>query len=135
METTTKGCGSCTCGGGPKLIYSCSGAADVGELADRAARRLSAEGVGKMSCLAGIGGRVDGLTSLAKNASSILAIDGCDQQCAKKALEAAGFRGFLHLKLDELGFKKGASAPIEPGVARVVNRGKELFVEEKTCVK
>ena len=28
--------GACT--GGPKLIFACSGAADVGEIADRAAR-------------------------------------------------------------------------------------------------
>ncbi len=44
-----------------KLIYACSGAADVGELSDQAARKLSKSGVSKMSCLAGIVGRVSGL--------------------------------------------------------------------------
>ena len=40
-----------TCGGGPRLIFACSGASDVGEIADRAARKLSREGVGKMYCI------------------------------------------------------------------------------------
>ena len=43
------------------LVYPCSGAADTGEIADRAARRLDAEEVAWMSCLAGIGGRVSGM--------------------------------------------------------------------------
>ncbi len=34
------------------LIFSCSGAADVGELADRAARELTRSGEGKIFCLA-----------------------------------------------------------------------------------
>jgi uncharacterized metal-binding protein len=37
------------CGGGTKLIYACSGAADVGEIADRVARKLRADGVARMS--------------------------------------------------------------------------------------
>ena len=49
------------CRGGPKLIFACSGAADVGEIADRAARELTKNGLGKMFCLAGIGGRVGGI--------------------------------------------------------------------------
>jgi uncharacterized metal-binding protein len=38
-----------------KLIYSCSGASNVGEIADRVARKLRAEGLGRMTCLASIG--------------------------------------------------------------------------------
>ena len=49
----------CACGTAPKLIFPCSGAADVGEIADRAARRLSKEGAGKMYCLAGVGGHIE----------------------------------------------------------------------------
>ncbi|MEK7995130.1 MAG: putative zinc-binding protein, partial [Planctomycetota bacterium] len=40
------------CSGGPKLIFACSGAADVGEIADRAARRMTRNGSGSMFCLA-----------------------------------------------------------------------------------
>ena len=38
-----------------KLIYACSGAADVGEIADRVARKIASDGFTKMTCLAGIG--------------------------------------------------------------------------------
>ena len=47
------------CSGGPKLIFACSGAADVGEISDRAARKLSKDGIGAMFCLAGVGGRIE----------------------------------------------------------------------------
>ena len=43
------------CSGGVRMIYACSGAADVGEIADRVARKLRDEGFTKMSCLAAIG--------------------------------------------------------------------------------
>ena len=49
---------SCCCSAAPKLVFARSGGADVGALADQAARKLTADGVAKMFCLAGIGGRV-----------------------------------------------------------------------------
>ena len=85
------------CGAAPKLIFSCSGAADVGEISDRAARRLTKNGVGKMFCLAGIGGKVEPILTATKVASQILAIDGCGLDCAKGCLEQAGFENFQHL--------------------------------------
>jgi len=46
---------TCACGSNPTLIVACSGAADVGELADLTARRLSREKKCAMFCLAGVG--------------------------------------------------------------------------------
>jgi uncharacterized metal-binding protein len=43
------------CSGGPKLIFACSGAADVGAVADQAARRMTKEGAGSMFCVAAKG--------------------------------------------------------------------------------
>ena len=43
------------CSGGPTLVFACSGAADVGEISDRAARKLSKDGVGAMYCLENAG--------------------------------------------------------------------------------
>jgi len=86
MSAEQTSCG-CACSGGSnglKLIFSCSGAADVGELADQAARKLNREGAGKMFCLAGIGGQVSGIVKTTEAATSILAIDGCALECAKK---------------------------------------------------
>lgn len=88
--------GNCECSAAPKLIFSCSGAADVGELADRAARKMTEDGIGKMFCLAGVGGRVGGILKTTEAAKAILALDGCPLSCAKKSLEKAGIKEFAH---------------------------------------
>jgi len=45
MNSLQTNCGS-ACSAGPKLIFSCSGAADVGELADQTTRKLTRNGDG-----------------------------------------------------------------------------------------
>ncbi len=95
------------CTGGPKLIFACSGCADVGEVADRAARQMTKDGIGKMFCLAGIGGRVPGIMKMTESASKILAIDGCDLDCVKKCLNLAGFETFTQIRVTDLGMEKG----------------------------
>ena len=112
------------CGAGPRLIFACSGAADVGEVSDLAARELASGGVGKMFCLAGIGGRVSGIMETTRVATAILAIDGCPLDCARKTLEQAGFAKFEHLRLSDLGMEKGKTAVTGEAVAEVVNLGK-----------
>ncbi|WP_027182911.1 putative zinc-binding protein [Desulfovibrio inopinatus] len=100
---------SCSCGTAPKYVVSCSGAADVGEVSDRAARELSRQGKVKMFCLAGIGGRISGMLKSAEAADLLIAIDGCPLGCASKTLEEAGFSGFEQVELHTLGLKKGES--------------------------
>ncbi len=119
---------SACCGGAPKLIFACSGAADVGHIADVAARKLTAEGAGRMFCLAGVGGRVSGIMASTQAAAAILAIDGCPLDCARLTLEQAGFTKFEHLRLSDLGMEKGKTPATEEAVARVVNRGKARLV-------
>jgi uncharacterized metal-binding protein len=103
----------CACGGKPTLVFSCSGASDVGEISDRACRKLKAEGAASMYCLAGIGGRVSGIMKTTEAAGRILAVDGCPLDCSAKCLEQAGFSGFLHLRASDAGFKKGKT-PVTP---------------------
>ena len=98
---------ACVCKSGPKLIFACSGAADVGAIADQTARHLTKEGTGKMYCLAGIGGRVNNIVKSTEQASKILALDGCALDCAKRCLEAAGFTRYDHLRVTDLGMRKG----------------------------
>ena len=115
---------SCACDAAPKLIFACSGAADVGQASDLAARKLTAEGAGKMFCLAGIGGRVSGIMETTKAAAAILAIDGCPLDCARKTLEEAGFAEFGHLRLSDLGMEKGKTRVTEELVDKVASRGR-----------
>jgi len=124
MSAMQTGCG-CSCGSGdagPKVIFSCSGCADVGELADQAARKLTRDGAGKMACLAGISGRVSGIVKSTEAAQSILAIDGCPLDCTRKTLDIAGVTKVNHLRLSDLGFEKGKTEVSESAIASVISK-------------
>lgn len=108
-------------------IFACSGAADVGQIADHAARKLTADGAGKMSCLAGIGGRVKGIMEIAETATSILVVDGCPLHCGRNTMENAGFKKFEYICLADLGMEKGKTPATDEAVAKVVARGKALL--------
>ena len=120
---------SCECSAAPKLIFACSGAADVGAVADQAARKLTRDGAGKMFCLAGVGGRVAGIMKTTEAADAILAIDGCPLNCVKATLETAGFTNFKHLQVADLGMAKGQTPPTEANVAKVC----AAAVEKMAC--
>ncbi|MHC4657976.1 MAG: putative zinc-binding protein [Planctomycetota bacterium] len=113
-----------------KLIFSCSGAADVGEISDRAARKLAKDGIGKMFCLAGIGGKVEPIMSATKSASQILAMDGCGVDCVKNCLQQAGFNDFQHLRITDMGMEKGQSPATDECVADVVEEARHLLSNE-----
>lgn len=115
------------CSGGPKLIFACSGAADVGAVADQAARRMTKEGAGSMFCLAGVGGRVEPIMNKTQSASRILAIDGCSLDCVAETLRKANIENFAQLRVTDLGLEKG-SAPInEASIDKVVAKGREMM--------
>ena len=112
------------CSGGPKLIFACSGAADVGAVADQAARRLAKEGAGSMFCLAGVGGRVAPIMEKTKSASGILAIDGCALNCVAETLKQAGIDRFEHMLVTELGFEKGSTPVDDESIEKVAAAGR-----------
>ncbi len=115
------------CSVGPKLIFACSGAADVGAISDQAARKMAKEGSGKMFCTAGIGGRVSGIMKTTESAERILAIDGCPLNCVKNSLQQAGFDQFDHLQLADLGLDKSNSPVTEENISKVAIKGKEMM--------
>ena len=119
---------ACACGAAPKLVFACSGAADVGAIADQAARKLTKDGAGRMFCLAGVGGRVSGIMATTESAARILAIDGCPLNCAKNSLEQAGFKKYEHLQLAELGMEKGKTLPTPEAIAKVATAGAAKLV-------
>jgi uncharacterized metal-binding protein len=108
------------CSAAPTLLFPCSGAADVGEISDRAARAMTKASAGKMFCLAGLGGLVPGIVKTAKEASHILAIDGCPLDCARLTLEKAGLTNFSHLVVTNLGLSKGQSPATEENIDKVI---------------
>lgn len=120
---------NCECTTTPKLVFSCCGAADVGELADRVARQLNREGSAKMYCLTGIGAGIQNIVDYSKTASAILAIDGCPVDCTKKLLEKAGFNDFVFMRITDLGYAKGKTAVTEDVVNTVANQASNLIKE------
>ncbi|KAB2842761.1 MAG: zinc-binding protein, partial [Burkholderiales bacterium] len=48
------------------LIYSCSGCSSAAQLTNALALQLTREGLGEMSCIAGVGGGVPALLRLAR---------------------------------------------------------------------
>ena len=113
------------CSGGPKLVFACSGAADVGALADQAARKMSQNGTGSMFCMGGIGGRVEPIMKKTQTAEKIPAIDGCPLNCVKATLEKTGFCEFDHLLITDLGFEKGSTDINDANIARVAKAAAE----------
>ena len=109
-----------TCAAAPKLIFPCSGAADVGEIADKAGRLMTKNGAGNMFCLAGIGGQVEGIVETAKSAAKILIIDGCPVECAKLCFDKAGISDYEHMLVTDLGLEKGKAAVTADNIAIVV---------------
>ena len=78
----------------------------VMELADRTARRLDELGIARMSCLAGVGGRIKSIVGTIQHAPVILMIDGCPLECGGNSLKLAGLTEFQHFKLHEFGVRK-----------------------------
>lgn len=120
--------GECTCACSPAevLLFPCSGGSNVGQIANAAAVRLNVEQVGKMYCLAGIGGHIESMLASAKGARHLVAIDGCAVACARETLRHAGFTVTDHVVVTDLGIEKQYDlAPPPEAVTRVVDRVKE----------
>lgn len=78
----------------------------MGQIANAAAVDLDKAGVGRLFCLAGLGGHVPVIVESAKAAKRVVAIDGCSTGCAKAALEHAGFPPTDYAIVTELGVCK-----------------------------
>ena len=75
----------------------------------------------RMYCLAGIGGRIDDVMANTHAAGQILAIDGCPLECARNTLAQAGFTQVEHVRLNDLGLKKGESPVSDERIAQIVD--------------
>jgi len=108
-------------------VLACSGCSHAGELSDRTARRLDQLGLAKMSCLAGIGGRVKSIMNTVQKARELLMIDGCPLACGANSLKLAGITEFKHLQLHDLGIRKHESEVSAATVERLAASAKEML--------
>lgn len=118
MDTQTK----------PKynMVFTCSGAADVGHISDLAARQLSKEKTTSMCCTAAIAARIPEIMDKTKGAETILAIDGCSKNCTKTILENEGFNELAYVQLEDMGMEKGKSPANEERVEKVLHAARSM---------
>jgi uncharacterized metal-binding protein len=103
-----------TSGEKPKrMILACSGASNVGQLANQAAVELSREGFGQMFCLAAIGAHLPKFVGYAQKVPSMVAIDGCSVGCIRAILEHAEVPLRHYMVLTDLGIEKNMNSFLE----------------------
>lgn len=126
---------NCCSGDVVKLIYSCSGAADVGELADKVARKLRDSGLARMTCLAGVGANLSGFIQSAKSANENIAIDGCPTRCTQKALERIGVAAVSYVLSEKFGLEKGKTPATDELVEELSRKIKNEYDAERSSMK
>jgi uncharacterized metal-binding protein len=120
----------CTCSTAPTLIFPCSGAADVGEISDRIARKLSCEGIGKMNCLAGVGAQLSGFVESVKTARVNITIDGCTTACSSKIIKNLGLQPQSFI-LTDMGMVKGKTPIDDHVIENLVETIRKTLTEQK----
>jgi uncharacterized metal-binding protein len=118
----------CCATNGNIMILACSGASNVGQLANQAAVELTQERFGKMFCLAGVGGHLGGFVQSAKDVPQMVAIDGCEIGCARAILEHAEVSIKRYLVLTGLGIEKNKDLNLK---REEIDRVKEAV--KKSC--
>ena len=112
----------CSCGAiRYNLAFACSGSADVGAIADQAARKLSKEKTASICCTAAIAAEIPEILEKATFASKMIVIDGCEKACARKILEQGGFTDLAYVELGMLGLEKDKTPVTEECIARVAD--------------
>lgn len=97
------------------LIYACSGASNVAEIADRVARKLAAEGKGQMFCLASLGADNPDMIQTARDAELNLVIDGCPMNCAQKIFARHRLTNIRIIRVTDYGIPKAKGVPATGG--------------------
>lgn len=123
-------CGS----NGDTLVFSCSGGANVAQIANDAAKALDQLGQARMYCAVGVVAKFPSFIETANKAERRVAIDGCEVQCLKKGFEAAGVPVDVHVVVTNLGIEKGHHFNYsQDEVAKVCNAVCEGLKVEQCC--
>jgi uncharacterized metal-binding protein len=122
MEEKSK----CLCSSSDVRIVACSGASNVGQIANQAAIDLAKAKVGGFFCLAGVGAHIAGMVKSGKEADLVIAIDGCPVQCAAKTLQHAEIEPAIQVIVTELGIEKSHDISVDKrGCSIVIEKVKE----------
>jgi len=117
---------TCECSAEEITFLPCSGGSNCGQITNHVAVRLDEEGIGHIYCLAGIAAHIDGMVESARGAKRIVALDGCQVACAKKAIEHAGLKVTDWICVTEEGVAKNHQFKLAPEeIELIVRKTKE----------
>lgn len=108
-----------------RYIFPCSGAADVGELADRVARKLARDQFGKMYCLAAVGAGIESFIESTRSADENIAVDGCNIACSYKSLKNINAKVTSFI-LTDFGLEKGKTEISDDNINKAADKIKEI---------
>lgn len=116
----------CGCGvNGETLIFTCAGASHAGQVANRAGVQAAQQGLGNLFCVAAVAADIPDKMDRTRKAGRRVAIDGCDDHCARRIMERAGIPVDVHVVLTDMGIEKKPAQPDMIGDAkRVVDKVK-----------
>ena len=117
---------TCECSAEEITFLPCSGGSNCGQITNHVAVRLDEEGIGHIYCLAGIAAHIDGMVESARGAKRLVALDGCQVACAKKAIEHAGLKVTDWICVTEEGVAKNHQFKLAPEeIELIVRKTKE----------
>jgi len=106
------------------LAYSCSGASNLGQLANEIACRLDRLGLVDMSCLTVIASGSEQSLAAATSGRPVLAISGCSLACAGAVLVDRGVSVSRSISLADCGVLKAKHSGVETA------EGERIFQEK-----
>lgn len=120
----------CSCSVGKSILfYCCSGASNVGQIANAATVKLADMGIGAMTCAVALGSDKSGFVESARVADRNILIDGCPVSCVRDIFQRHGICNYEHHIVTEMGIIKGPRQGFgTPEVDLVVRT-----VNEKIC--
>ena len=122
MEEKTK----CLCGSSDVRVVACSGASNVGQIANQAALELAKAKIAGFFCLAGVGAHIKGMVKSGKEADLMISIDGCPVQCAAKTLQHVEIEPAIQVIVTDFGIEKSHDIALDEKVcSEVVEKVKE----------
>jgi uncharacterized metal-binding protein len=122
---------NCLCNSSDVRVVSCSGASNVGQIANQAAIELAKEKVAGFFCLAGAGAHIKGMVKSGKEADLIISMDGCPVQCASKTLQHADIEPAIQIIVTDLGIEKSYDIALDENIcSRVVDKAKRKWLHK-----
>ncbi len=116
----------CECTAEEITFLPCAGGSNCGQITNQVAIKLDEEGIGHIYCLAGIAAHIDGMVESAKGAKRLVALDGCQVACARKAIEHAGLKVTDWICVTEEGVAKNHQFKLAPEeIELIVRKTKE----------